>query len=313
MNFTSGQANSTKVSSQLSMNLEVLRISVFIPTFLCFFFFLYFIAVMLSIFFRSPSARESARYVLFAHMLINDTMYLALGIFLFVFYFYPVTFPVPFCYLLVIMSSTTLKVTPFNLAAMSLERYIAICYPLRHGEFCTVHRCGIAILVMWTTVLIPHIVDVIILIFSVETSYFLLYLKCGRINLGFTPAQEIIRVFSNAFTFSLAGLIIIFTYAKIMMVAMKINSGKASASKAGKTIILHAFQLLLCMTSLTYRIVEMQFLDNIILLAVINFCFFMCLPRLISPLIYGIRDELFSSNMKKHFLCNWLKMSFKVS
>ncbi|XP_075706064.1 odorant receptor 131-2-like [Rhinoderma darwinii] len=313
MNSTGGERNASKVSLHFNMNIEVLRMTVLVPTFLCFFFFLYFIAVMLSIYFKSWSARESARYVLFAHMLINDTIYLALGLFLFVLYFYPVTFPVPFCHLLVTMSSTSLKVTPYTLAVMSLERYIAICYPLRHGAVCTVKRCGIAILVIWTIGLIPNIADFIIVISMVERTYFLLHVKCSRITLSYSPAQDSIRVFANAFTFSSVGLVIIFTYARIMMVTLKIDPGQGLASKAGKTIMLHAFQLLLCMTSFTYRIVEMQFLDNIVLSAIINFCFFMCLPRLISPLIYGIRDELFSSNMKRYFLCNYLKIFPRMS
>ncbi|XP_073525065.1 odorant receptor 131-2-like [Phyllobates terribilis] len=315
MNITGGQENTTKVSSQLpsQVNVEVLRMTIFIPTVIFYLIFLYFIAVMLRIFFRSSSARESVRHVFFAHMIINDTVYLTFSLFLFVFYLYPITFPTSFCYLIVTVSSTSLKVTPYNLAAMSLERYIAICYSLRHGEFCTVHRCGITILVMWIIALIPNIADFIIIILSVEKNYFLLYVKCSRFNLKYNPAQDIIKVSANAFPFSLAGLIIIFTYARVMMVTLKMNSGKATAFKAGKTIILHAFQLLLCMTSLAFRIVEMQYPDNIILLTVINFCFFMCLPRLMSPFIYGIRDELYSSKMKKYFLCNFYKKSPRVN
>ncbi|XP_073404493.1 odorant receptor 131-2-like [Dendrobates tinctorius] len=300
MNITGGQENTTKMSSPLSD--QVIRMTVFIPTFFFYFIFLYFIAVMLRIFFRSPGTMESVRHVFFAHMIINDTVYLTFSLFLSVLYFFPITFPISFCYLIVTVTSTTLKVTPYNLAAMSLERYIAICYPLRHGEFSTVHRCSIAILVMWIIGLIPNMADFMIVILSVEKNYFVLYVKCSRFNLKHNPAQDIIRVFSNAFPFALAGLIIIYTYAKIMMVAVKMNSGKASASKAGKTIMLHAFQLLLCMTSLAHRIVEMHFPDKLILLTNINFCLFMCLPRLISPLIYGIRDELQFLYEKRTFL-----------
>ncbi|XP_069828961.1 odorant receptor 131-2-like [Dendropsophus ebraccatus] len=302
MNLTSGQTNTTKESSQLSKNMEVLRITVFVPTFLFFFFFLYFIIAMLNTFFKSPRAQESARYVLFAHMLINDTVYLTLTLLLTVLALYSITFSVPFCYLLVTVSSTSLKVTPYNLAAMSLERYIAICFPLRHGEFCTLRRTYIAIVVIWAIGLIPNFADLIVL-GAVDSGIFLLHLKCTRTSLRFTEMQNLIRDFVYISTFSLVGLIIIFTYTRITMVAMKLGSGKASAVKAGKTVLLHAVQLIICMTPFANTLLEMLLKDYSIVLPIINFCFFMCLPRFLSPFIYGIKDEYFQKHMKRYVIC----------
>ncbi|KAM9319783.1 odorant receptor 131-2-like [Gastrophryne carolinensis] len=299
-------ANSSNIPTnltQLSISNEI-RMTSMLPVFFCFSIFLFFMAAMLTTFFTSQVARETARYILFAHMLINDTVYLALGLFLF---YFPNTLPVPFCYLIVTISSVSLKVTPYNLAVMSLERYIAILLPLRHGEFCTIQRTCLMILLIWTIGLIPNVVDFIIMCLSVDKSFFLLYVQCHRGAFIINPVQDSIRVFVNAFTFSMVGLIIILTYIRIMMVAMKITLGRAFATKAGKTVMLHAIQLLLCMTAFSYGIIELFIKNNTVLLAVINFCFFMCLPRFLSPMIYGIRDELFRSVLGKYLCCNTFK------
>ncbi|XP_073525067.1 odorant receptor 131-2-like [Phyllobates terribilis] len=300
-NITIPQQNITLMVNK--NNYEILRQTLIAITLLSFVIFSYIMAVMLTIFFTNSSAREQVRYVLFAHMLINDLIYLLFSLFLFLASFYPITFPVSFCYILVTVSSTSMKVTPYSLAIMSLERYIAICFPLRHGEFCTLQRTTIAIGVIWAIGLIPNLADLIVLTLSVDSSFFLVHLRCIRASLRFTEVQKAIRDFVYISTFSLVGLIIIFTYIRIVVVALKVGSGKSSAFKAGKTVMLHAIQLLFCMAAFSYTLVEMLLKEYASLLPIINFCFFMCLPRFLSPFIYGIKDELFRNNMKKFVFC----------
>ncbi|XP_069827925.1 odorant receptor 131-2-like, partial [Dendropsophus ebraccatus] len=240
----------------------------------------------------------------FAHMLITDVVYLFLSLFLFLTVSYPGTFPVPFCYIVVTIASSSMKVTPYNLAVMSLERYIAICFPLRHKEISTFKRTTIAIGIIWAIGFIPNIVDLIVLTSSIDCSFFLMYIKCTRSALRFTEMQNTIRDFVYMSTFSLVGLIIIFTYIKITMVAVKLGSGKASAAKAGKTVMLHELQLLLCMMAFIYALLEKVLREHLtIMVMTINFCFFMCLPRFLSPFIYGMKDELFRKHMKRYLLC----------
>ncbi|XP_069828962.1 odorant receptor 131-2-like [Dendropsophus ebraccatus] len=300
-NITDLQQNITQVVNK--SNQDLMRQTLSAITICSFVVFFYIMAVMLTIYFTNPSAREEARYVLFAHMLITDVVYLFFSLFLFLVSFYPVTFPVPFCIVIMTITSTSLKVTPYNLAVMSLERYIAICFPLRHGELCTFKRTTFAIGVTWAIGFIPIVADLIVLSLSVDRSFFLLYIKCTRSALRFTEVQNTIRDFVYMSTFSLVGLIIIFTYIKITMVAMKVGSGLASAAKAGKTVMLHAFQLLLCMMAFGYTLLDVLLKDYVVMSLIINFCLFMCLPRFLSPFIYGLKDEFFRRHMKKYLLC----------
>ncbi|KAM3936223.1 odorant receptor 131-2-like [Leptodactylus fuscus] len=300
-NITNPQQNIIQMVNK--SNHEIFREVLLAITICSFVVFLYIMGVMLAIYFTSSTAREQVRYVLFAHMLITDLIYLLSGLFLFLASFFPVTFPVPFCYIIIIVSSTSMKITPYNLAVMSLERYIAICFPLRHNEFCTFHRTMIAIGVIWAIGLIPNVVDFIVLCIYADRGFFSLYLICNRTYYRIHASQNMIRDIVYISTFSLVGLIIVSTYIRIMMVALKVGSGKDSAVKAGKTVMLHAFQLMLCMTAFSYTLLDLLLKEYVSLFPIINFCFFMCLPRFISPFIYGIKDEFFRKNMKRFLLC----------
>uniref|UniRef100_A0A8C5LZ50 G-protein coupled receptors family 1 profile domain-containing protein n=1 Tax=Leptobrachium leishanense TaxID=445787 RepID=A0A8C5LZ50_9ANUR len=266
----------------------------------CFSFFLYFFTVILKVYFTSPHVRENARYVLFAHMLINDTLYIISGLVLMLYSIFIVSIPVPICYTLFTLSSTTFRVTPFNLAAMSLERYIAICFPLRHITLCTPQRSYVAIALIWVAGIMPNVVDILILSASVERSYFSLYIICKQELILVNPLQSTMRTLTFILTLAQVFLVIIFTYVNVMLVARQFGSGSSSASKAGKTVMLHAFQLFLCMLSLTSSISEYVTAYNSVY-KVINFLILMCLPRFLSPLIYGLRDEVFSKCIRKMY------------
>ncbi|XP_040195235.1 odorant receptor 131-2-like [Rana temporaria] len=300
-NISDLQRNTTQVVG-LS-NFEIVRLILLSITLTNFVIFSYFMAIMLSVGFTNAIARQEVRYILFTHMLFNDSVYLFFSMFLFLTSYFSTKYPAPFCYIFIIVSSTSLKITPYNLAIMSLERYIAICFPLRHSEICTLQRMGIAIAITWAIGILPNVADVFVLTLTVEKTFFARIVICSRSSFIVASVQDTIRLVSHASTFSLVGLIIILTYIKIMLVAFKVDSRKSSASKAGRTVMLHAIQLLLCMMAYSYSIVETIFKDYINLLPIINFCFFMCLPRFLSPFIYGIRDELFRKQIKKFTVC----------
>lgn len=106
--------------------------------------------------------------------------------------------------------------------------------------------------------------------------------------------------------FSFVFLTLIITYLKIFCAARAASgSNQASARNARNTILLHGVQLLICMLSYISPFI------NIILVAIsprnttkILFGSFLLtgvLPRLLSPLIYGVRDKKFSSHIRLHF------------
>ncbi|XP_063807051.1 odorant receptor 131-2-like [Pseudophryne corroboree] len=300
--------NSSVIYSDFTSNsnnraAEFLRIIFEILTVMFFLLFLYFLSLMLHVFFTTAHVRDNARYILFIHMLINDTLYLAAGLTLFMLSMFLVYIPVPVCYVIVTLASVTFRITPYNLLAMAVERYVAICFPLRHVTLCTSQRTNYIITSIWVIGLIPNIADFIVLRSSVENSFFSQKVICLQATVTLKSVQ--ISISSNILIISLilVGLIIVFTYIRVMLIARRMNSG-SSASKAGKTIMLHAFHFLLCIVSLLSPITDSYLRRYSNVLPIVDFLFLSCLPRCLSPLIYGIRDNVFRKRIKQFCLTN---------
>ncbi|KAG7321473.1 hypothetical protein KOW79_015888 [Hemibagrus wyckioides] len=85
-------------------------------------------------------------------------------------------------------------------------------------------------------------------------------------------------------------------YLFVLVLPRTISSNKDSATKAHKTVLLHLIQLLLCLSSFLYSFIEraaaMVGNSKLILdLRYLNYLFVLVLPRCLSPLIYGLRDD----------------------
>ncbi|KAM4796230.1 odorant receptor 131-2-like [Rhinophrynus dorsalis] len=301
VNTTFLVSNITRVSMNSNKQNDIAQLILMILTLLCFCLFLYFISVLLNVYFTTPHVRENARYILFTHMLINDTLYIILALTLLLGAMFLIYMPMTICYTLLTLANSTFRITAYNLAVMSLERYIAICFPLRHLQFCSAWRSNIAIGVMWVIAIIPNVADFFALSSSVEATFFAQHVICNRTKQMINPVQTTIKLLAIIISFSLVGLIIVCTYIKVIQVAHKIGSSKSSVSKAGKTVLLHAIQLLLCMTAFISTFTETYFEDYSEYLLISNFFMFTCLPRFLSPMIYGIRDEVFRKAIRKMY------------
>ncbi|KAK1900529.1 Octopamine receptor 1 [Dissostichus eleginoides] len=92
---------------------------------------------------------DNSRYILFAYMLINDTLQLLSSVILFLLVIGLVTFPTVYCVPLLLLSTSTFMNTTLILATMSLERYVAIIYPLQCPAAWRSDRIWIIILSIW--------------------------------------------------------------------------------------------------------------------------------------------------------------------
>ncbi|XP_036444806.1 odorant receptor 131-2-like [Colossoma macropomum] len=261
--------------------------------------------------------KESPRYILFAHMLFNDSVNLILTSLMYVLALVFLRLAKAVCSLILLISTTTFLNAPLNLAVMSLERYVAIRFPLRHAEIATQKRTYIAICFVWLFGS-ANILSDIIFAAVMDPNFFYMQMYCFRDQIFIKPWQLDLYNGCNIFYFVSVTVIIIFTYVNIMITARSMSSNKDSAKKAHRTVLLHLIQLGLCLTSFVYGSVEralylMAGSDTALFkhLRYLNFLIVLILPRCLSPLIYGLRDDALRPLFKHYFCCGSSKARHK--
>uniref|UniRef100_A0A8P4KSD9 G-protein coupled receptors family 1 profile domain-containing protein n=1 Tax=Dicentrarchus labrax TaxID=13489 RepID=A0A8P4KSD9_DICLA len=246
------------------------------------------------------------RYILFIHLVVNDMIQVMLTVILFVISYTVYRINVSLCCAFILLTLFTTENTPLNLACMAVECYIAICAPLHHVQICTIKRTLLLIGLIWTTTMFSVMSDLFITLATQPLDFFYSRVFCLR-QTAF-PGPLIIK--KRDITYSvflvIVWITIFYTYFRILFTA---KTASKDAKKARNTILLHGFQLLLCMA--TYA--APQLLDVVRKWFVVNytdslFAFYVIvqiLPRSISPIIYGIRDNTFRKYFKRYLLCKY--------
>ncbi|KAK2846820.1 hypothetical protein Q5P01_009819 [Channa striata] len=286
-------------------NLSVtIKVCVVIP-FFC--IFLCCIVVMLYIFASHRQFLDSSRYILFASMLISDTVQLLFSVLLFLLVMGQVNFALAYCFPLLFLCTATFQNTPLILATMSLERYVAIIYPLQCPPAWRSDRIWIIILSLWLLSCIFPIIEYSIGQHNPAVNMFSTSVVCTHVAVNASPKQTLFKTVVNILCFAAVAIIILFTYVRILLETRKLRQDRTSVSKAMNTVLLHGFQLLLCMLAFTIPITErLLVLSTNWLIGDISFFNYFCfvlIPRFLSPLIYGLRDQSLRRHIGKTFLC----------
>ncbi|XP_036379719.1 odorant receptor 131-2-like [Megalops cyprinoides] len=273
------------------------------------FFFLYINFVMLVALRSKAIFRETSRYILFTNMLFADSLQLLICMLLYMFAVVRLYISGVACFIMVVTGGMTARISPLNLAVMSLERYVAICFPLRHAEIATSRRTGVAIAIVWFLGSLNSLTDVTLFVIS-GSSFATIWEFCsGSMMFQLEVSADINEAFQILY-FLVVGIIIIYTYISIVVVARTAATDKASAAKARKTVLLHLIQLLLCLASTLFDTVVLVVNARLDRMSALNVQYAMFLglvifPRCLSPLIYGLRDQNVRSLLKYYFTCGF--------
>ncbi|XP_026070472.1 odorant receptor 131-2-like [Carassius auratus] len=260
-------------------------------------------------FFSNPMFSRDSRYILYIHLVITDMLMIFISVTLYVLTYASPLVNVSLCSVFIFLGTTTFMITPLNLAGMAIERFIAICKPLHHSQICTPQRTYIFICLLWVIGAVRFIADVIISLLTQPVSFFRSFIPCYPNYLFPSKSNQDNTTASQVICMSFVWIILIYTYCRVLFTARKAVS-KGSANKARITILLHGVQLLLCMLS---YITPFMFIISTPFFRLhqtkITFCIYLLtniLPRLLSPLIYGIRDQKFVKQLKEYFTCNFV-------
>uniref|UniRef100_A0A8D3CGB9 G-protein coupled receptors family 1 profile domain-containing protein n=1 Tax=Scophthalmus maximus TaxID=52904 RepID=A0A8D3CGB9_SCOMX len=247
------------------------------------------------------------RYMLFAVTVLSDSLILIMSDILVILNHFNVTMNIAFCVCIYITLVVFTFVTPVTLTAMTLERYVAICKPLRHGELCSTRSALHCILIIHSLSSVPCI---IVLSNFFATAPFSLYSQHRLCLMGIFVLlrwQDDVKLAVYQCYFLIMSATICFSYVKIMKVAKDASGEDKKSTRRGlRTLVLHSFQLLLCLIQLWCPFIENAVLQiNFKLYVEIRFfdyIMFYLAPRCLSPLIYGLRDKKVSLALKQSAL-----------
>ncbi|XP_040060634.1 odorant receptor 131-2-like [Gasterosteus aculeatus] len=244
------------------------------------------------------------RYILFIHLVVNDMIQLTLTVLLFVLSYTVYRLKVSVCCIFTLLALFTTENTPLNLACMAVECYIAVCFPLRHALICTVRRTLMLIGFMWSTTMLSVLPDLFITLATEPLNFFNSKVFCLRQTVFPNPLIIKKRDITYSVFLVIVWITIFYTYFNILFTAKKAS---IDAKKAQNTIILHGFQLLLCMATYSgpqvLNVLKQFFPENHVDHLFAFYIIVQVLPRSISPILYGIRDKTFRRYLKSHLWC----------
>ncbi|XP_075318384.1 odorant receptor 131-2-like [Odontesthes bonariensis] len=262
---------------------------------------------MVHTFLRHSLFYENPRYIMFICMVINDALQLTLITALYVVSYIFRKIPASVCCPLIMTAVFTTRSTPLILAGMAVERFIAICFPLHYSQMCTVPRTLTLICVILILTATPPITDLLITVVKEPLSFFHTTIFCDHSFLFRDPSIYYKNCVFDGIYLSFVALTLLYTYCKIMLAAQAASTGLASVKRARNTVLLHGVQLLLCM--LAFVVPSLQaalialFPQRSLDIRYIFFLLVYIIPRFLSPVIYGFRDEHFRKYWFRYLSC----------
>ncbi|XP_024913889.1 olfactory receptor 10A6-like [Cynoglossus semilaevis] len=215
--------------------------------------------------------------------------------------------PVPLCFLQVFFIYSYACVEIFNLAAMSYDRYQAICYPLQYNTHMSFKKVAVFVTVSWllaflivfgTTFLSSslqlcgNIINNVLCV-----NYYIVKQSCGDISVN-----NIYGLFATFLTILVPLSLILFTYVRIFKVCF--SGSKQTRQKALSTCSPHLASLINFSFGVCFEIVQSRFdMSNVpkILRIFLSLYFLTCQP-LFNPMMYGLKLSKIRQLCKNYFL-----------
>ncbi|XP_062288578.1 odorant receptor 131-2-like [Scomber scombrus] len=274
--------------------------------------FLFINGTMLFTLRSKPVFRETSRYILLYNLLFADTVQMAHSQLMYILAVCRLRLIYPVCGFLIMIASLANNISPLTLVVMSLERYVAVCYPLRHATIITIRNTEAAITVVWGFSSL-HILAQVLLLSNVpfeDPQSLQMKDFCGKESMLLDPISDYYDKAFTCFLFVSAGVAVTCNYIGVIIAARSASTDQDSARKSRNTLLLHLVQLGLSLSSTIHNpllVAVSKVLDRIVIVR-IQIVLYVCiiiLPRCLSALIYGIRDQTIRPVLVYHLCFQW--------
>ncbi|KAM4547625.1 odorant receptor 131-2-like [Fundulus diaphanus] len=273
-------------------------------------FFLFINGTLMFCLRSKPVFQYTCRYILLYNLLVADTAQLVMSQVQFLLAVGRVKLTYALCGTIKIAANLTAGISPLILVAMSLERYVAVCHPLRHASIITTRNTAVAVITTWAFSSLNNVTrNLFLLEHSLENLWSVLMQDyCTDVAWFPNPLREYYDRAYTAFVFVSASLAVISSYTGVVIAAKSASTDKGLARKARKTLLLHLVQLglslsytiyfpLLTGLARTVRRLVFVWVQNVF------YVLFIILPRCLTSLIYGLGDQTIRPVLLHHLCC----------
>ncbi|XP_023273311.1 olfactory receptor 11A1-like, partial [Seriola lalandi dorsalis] len=217
------------------------------------------------------------------------------------------TVSVPFCFLQIYCLYTYANIELCNLAVMSYDRYLAICYPLQYNTRMTSNKAVLFISAIWLYSFVKFLITLslnIRLTLCGNTinslycrNYLIVKLACSD-----TKVNNIYGLFGVVLSIVVPLLPILFSYMKILK--MCFSGSKQTRQKAVSTCTPHLASLLNFSIGCLFQILQSRFDMTSVpsVVRIILSLYFVILQPLLNPVMFGLQMSKIR-NTCKHLFC----------
>ncbi|XP_038586250.1 olfactory receptor 11A1-like [Micropterus salmoides] len=217
------------------------------------------------------------------------------------------TVSAPFCFLQIFCVYSYGSVEFLNLAIMSYDRYLAICYPLQYNTRMTSKKIALLIAVTW---LFPFLAIAVLIALSAPLKLcgnIINKVYCGNYSIvklacSDTTVNNIYGLFYTVISVIIPLILIIFSYMKILKVCF--SGSKQTRQKAVSTCTPHLVSLLNFSFGSCFQILQSRFDMSTVpsVSGILLSLYFLTCQPLFTPILYGLKMSKIR-NICKHLPC----------
>ncbi|XP_069463311.1 odorant receptor 131-2-like [Ambystoma mexicanum] len=268
-----------------------------------------------TVFKRCPQIREKARFILLVCIVASETFYFFTLSIISAFSVFSWHLTYLSCSFLRVLSSAAGSAELYSVAAMCLDRYMAVCYPLLYDTICSYHNIlRVVVTIFLMPLLLPFIIFILQNSLLSRDKVLGLVDACSFDRLEVYPWMTTVRMVLFSGQFIACFLIISGSYVLVVKEGMRVGSISSVNLRARRTLTFHMIQLTLYVMPVVvyviyYSLLREELANNNVLSQIYTFnTIVFTFGQVINPIVYGLRaDEV------KPFLPTWLRRSQRVS